>query len=255
MTEPFCESNKAMEVRTVLVRPAYAGNIGAAVRVAANLACNEVVLVRTPVELSDPEFIRMAMGGENLVNVREVMTIEEALADCDLVVATTSSRFRDMRGLITPPELTKLVATHSPKRLALVFGPERSGLSREELRMAHTRVTVPTNPDFPVLNLAQAVAIVLAGLRADLPLVSRPADPMDTPAPFADFDGAVNHLRDVLLQSGYLDPQNPNRVVDQLRRWWGRTVPTHRELALLHALAAHVTYLLGRVPGSLSSEE
>jgi TrmH family RNA methyltransferase len=248
-------TNPTMSVRVVLVRPSYAGNVGSAVRIAANFACNEVVLVATPVVLSDPEFIRMAMGGENIVTVREVASLEEALQNTDLVIATTSSRFRDKRQMITPPELLELLSRHNPRQLALVFGPERSGLSKEELRLAHTRLTVPTNPDFPVLNLAQAVAIVLSGLRADWDLNHQPADPMDSVAPFADFDRAVNHLRDVLLQSGYLDPQNPNRVVDQLRRWWGRTVPTHRELALLHALAAHVTYMLGRAVKRSASDQ
>jgi tRNA C32,U32 (ribose-2'-O)-methylase TrmJ len=69
---------------------------------------------------------------------------------------------------------------------------------------------------------------------------------MDRPATHEEFTAALTHLEEALLASGYLDPNNPARVAAQFRRWLGRTVPTRREVALLHALAAHVTYLLNR---------
>jgi TrmH family RNA methyltransferase len=236
-----------VKVRVVLVRPRYAGNVGGAVRAAANLGASEVVLVEPACALDDdPEFVRMAMGGDKLVRPRRVPTLAAALADVQAAIATTSTRHRDARGLHTPAEARERLRASGVQAVALVFGPERGGLSRDELRQCHLSVGVPTNPRFPVLNLAQAVGIVLALLDAsgfDLP---GPADPMDLPAPHEEFRAALSHLEEVLLASGYLDAQNPSRVTDQFRRWLGRTVPTSRELALLHALAAHVNYLLRR---------
>jgi tRNA C32,U32 (ribose-2'-O)-methylase TrmJ len=158
--------------------------------------------------------------------------------------ATYSCRFE--RRQTWPQRSATPSAQRDPAVLALVFGPERGGLSREELRLSHARLTVPTNPAYPVLNLAQAVAIVLAGLSEGSFASVPPADAMDQAAPLAELDGAICHLQNVMLESGFLDQANPTRVTDQLRRWLGRTVPTRREIAILHALAAHVKYLIER---------
>ncbi len=236
-----------MKLRVVLVRPRYAGNVGAAVRVAANFAVPEVVLVEPTCALDDdPEFVRMAMGGEKLLAITPSPTLAQAVADCQLVIATTSTRNRDQRAIHTPVEARNMLLESGAEAAAVVFGPERGGLSCEELRACHLTLAVPTSPTFPVLNLAQAVAIVLAAL-ADRPPTPPPlADPMDQPARHGELAAAIAHLEEVLLASGYLDPHNPARVTDQFRRWLGRTVPSRREVALLHALAAHVTYLLHR---------
>ncbi len=234
----------------VLVRARYAGNVGAAVRAAANFGASEVVLVEPECALDDdPEFIRMAMGGDRLVPLRRAATLATAVAGVEVAIATTSTRNRDPRALLTPPEVRERLDASGARSVALVFGPERGGLAREELRQCHLSLAVPTNPAFPVLNLAQAVGVVLALLDPTRFALRSPADPMDGPAPHEELLAALAHLEEVLLASGYLDPQNPTRVTDQFRRWLGRTVPTRREVALLHALAAHVTYLLGR-PGA-----
>ncbi|MBZ5589951.1 MAG: hypothetical protein LAO05_15450 [Acidobacteriia bacterium] len=238
-----------MRVRVVLVRPRYAGNVGGAVRAAANFGVPEVVLVKPTCVLDDdPEFVRMAMGGEKLVALTSAATLAAALADVQAAIATTSTRNRDPRGLYTAAEMQERLRVSGVESAALVFGPERGGLSRDELRQCHMTLAVPTSPAFPVLNLAQAVGIVLALLDASRFGLPPPADPMDRPAPHEEFRAALDHLEEAMLASGYLDPQNPARVTDQFRRWFGRTLPTHRELALLHALAAHVTYLLRRSP-------
>jgi TrmH family RNA methyltransferase len=247
----FWPYDPVVNIRVVLARPRYPGNVGAAVRVAANFSVGEVVLVEPACPLDDePEFVRMAMGGEKLVTIAHSPTLAQAVADCQLVIATTSTRNRDRRAIHTPAEARWRVDEAGAQAVALVFGPERGGLSREELRSCHMVVNVPTNPAFPVLNVAQAVGIVLAALSEDGSGVAPPLDPMDQAATHEEFSAAIAHLEEVLLSSGYLDPHNPARVTDQFRRWLGRAAPTRRELALLHALAAHVTYLLGRArPG------
>jgi tRNA (cytidine32/uridine32-2'-O)-methyltransferase len=236
-----------MRLRVVLVRPRYAGNVGAAVRVAANFAVREVAIVRPACPLDDdPEFVRMAMGGERLVALSSHRTLAEAVEGCQAVIATTSARTRDRRAIHSPAAARERLIDAGVEVAALVFGPERSGLPHEELRTCHLTLAVPTAPAFPVLNLAQAVGIVVAAL-ADCPAVpAPPADAMDHPAAQAELAAAITHLEATLLASGYLDRQNPSRVTDQFRRWLGRTVPTRREVALLHALAAHLTYLLER---------
>ena len=235
------------QFRVVLVRPRYAGNVGAAARVAANFGVRELVLVDPVCSLDDdPDFVRMAMGALALLEPATAASLADAVADAEVAIATTSARRRDPRALRTPAEVAASLAGSGVERVALVFGSERGGLSRDELRLCHTTLAVPTDLGFPVLNLAQAVAIVLASLAGGGRALPAPPDPMDGPAEHAEFLAALAHLEEVLLASGFLDAHNPARVADQLRRWIGRTVPTRRELALLHALAAHLAYLQRR---------
>jgi TrmH family RNA methyltransferase len=231
-------------MRVVLVRSRYPGNVGAAIRVAGNFGVPELVLVQPAFPFDeDEDLLRMAMGGLEVVRVTTAATLREAVGDANLVLATTSPRSRELRRVLTPPQARELVAERAPRLLAVVFGPERGGLSREELRLCHARVTVPTNPGFAVLNLAQAVAVIVSRLCEGVQELAEPPDAMDRPASLAELESGIRHIQEALLASGALDPQNPARIVDQVRRWLGRTAPTRRELALLHALAAHVAYL------------
>ncbi len=243
---------RAVETQVVLVRPHYAGNVGAAARAAANFGVRRLLLVAPRCSLEEPEFVKMAMGGRERVEVRAVASLEEAVAGAHLAVATTSGRARDPRPLHRPDQLRDLLARAAVPSLALVFGPERGGLSTQELRACPLRLSVPTHPDFPVLNLAQAVAVVLALLAAPAP-PPRPRSPLDLPAPVGEFTAAVAHLGAALLATGFLDPVNPERTLDQVRRLLARATPTARELAILRGIASHVLYLGSRMqPGAAS---
>lgn len=237
-----------MKLRIVLVRPRYAGNVGAVVRLAANFGVPEVTLVAPECLRDDPEFIRMAMGAEKIVRVAEAADLPAAIADAGLALATSSGRHRDRRAVQSPASAATLVRAAAADVVALVFGAERSGLRQRELRQCHATLSVPTDPAFPVLNLAQAVAIVVWSLRSNPAAAAPITDPLDGPAPAGELQAALAHLREVMLSSGFLDPNNPARVMSQFQRWFGRTVPTRRELALLHALAAHMAYLEARTP-------
>lgn len=231
-----------METDVILVRPRYAGNVGSAVRAAANFAAARVVLVDPTCTLDDDDFVRMAMGGQELVEVSTAPTLAAAAANASLVVATTSGRARDPRPLLGPREVLAAVELASPCRLAVVFGPERGGLSHSELRTCGLLLSISTNPAFSVLNLGHAVAVVLASLQTDL----RPAlfrAPLDTCAPAAELAAAFAQLEAALSDSGFLDPANPSRVMDQLRRWLGRAIPTGREVTIMRGIASHIAFL------------
>ncbi len=245
-------SGTAREVAVVLVRPHYPGNVGAVVRVAANFGVRRVHLVAPQCTLEDPEFIKMAMGGQAHVELCRTASLPEAVASYQVAIATTSGRARDPRPLHTPTEAAAMLAQASPSTVALVFGPEGSGLSAEELSTCHLLLAVPTNPSFPVLNLAQAVAVVLA-LLAPVASSPPPRSPLDTPASAGDFAAAVDHLCRALLATGFLDPANPARVAEQLRRLLGRAFPTARELAILRGIASHLAYLAGQNPRQVAS--
>jgi len=237
-----------VEIVPILVRPMYAGNVGAAARACANFAIVRMALVAPSCNLDDPDFLRMAMGAERRVRIDTATTLEEALAGIEVAVVTTSARHRDPRAILTPAEVCGRLVEAAPASVAVVFGPERRGLSRPELHRCQLRCSVATDPRFPVLNLAQAVAIVLAALTAARLPAPRPDNELDLPAPALEFDAALAHLNEALLAAGFLDRDNPSRVMNQLRRLLGRAVPTRRELAILRGLAAHVAWLSRRDP-------
>lgn len=235
-----------MEIVPILVRGMYAGNVGAAVRACANFGIARLALVAPACSLDERDFLRMAMGAERRVRIDSAATLEEALAGIEVAVVTTSARHRDTRAIMTPAELCELLVGATPTSVGVVFGPERRGLSRAELHRCQLRCSIPTDPAFPVLNLAQAVAIVLAALTGSRSPAPRPDREPDLPAPTLEFDAALAHLHEALLGAGFLDPANPSRVMNQLRRLLGRAVPTRRELAIVRGLAAHVAWLAQR---------
>jgi tRNA/rRNA methyltransferase len=231
----------------VLVRPMYAGNVGAAARIAANFGIARLVLVEPSCSLEEDDFHRMAMGADRHLAISLEPTLAAALHGIEVAIATTSGRHRDPRGLLTPVEARRRVVESDARSVALVFGPERSGLTREELHRCQLLLTIPSDADFPVLNLAQAVAVVLSSLAGeDVPRLDSD-DPLDGTAPHAEFEAAMTHLERVLLDNGFLDPVNPARTMDQLRRLLGRAVPTRREIAVLRGLASHVDALRRRL--------
>jgi TrmH family RNA methyltransferase len=227
----------------VLVRPRHDGNVGAVVRVAANLGVAEVRVVDPACDLEGSDFHRMTMGAEKHVALRVLASLSDAVADADVVVATTSGRARDPRHLLAPEEIAERLREGGAARVALLFGSERGGLRQEELRRSHMLMTIPANPDFPTLNLVQAVAITLAALRRGSYEAPRSSDPDDAPASDAEFDTALAHLERALLASSFLEPTNPGRVTSRIRNLLGRAVPTRREVAIVRALAAHVEWL------------
>jgi TrmH family RNA methyltransferase len=233
-------------VTPVLVRPHYAGNVGAAARVSANLGVKRLVVVAPICDLEDEAFVQMAMGAERVLEIALAEDLETALAGTDLAVATTSGRDRDPRGLLSPDQVRERAVAANAGRLAVVFGPERSGLTREELHRCALLCTIPSNPEFPVFNLAQAVAVLVAALADHDYAPPLPEDPLDLPAAPAEYEAAMRQLEDVLLATGFLDRVNPARTMLQLRRLIGRAVPTRRDLAVVRGLASHVEYLRRR---------
>jgi TrmH family RNA methyltransferase len=239
-------------VRPVLVRPRHDGNVGAVVRVAANFGVPEITLVAPECDLEGSDFHRMTMGAESRVSLRTVASLAEAVADAEVVVATTSGRERDPRHLSTPTEVAERLRASSASSVAVVFGSERGGLTQQELRRSHMLLTIPANPDFPTLNLVQAVAITLAALQVDERSAPRSADPLDAPASDSEFDAALSHLERALVETRFLEKTNPARVTWQVRNLIGRAVPSRREVAIVRGLAAHLEWLWTRKPPASS---
>jgi tRNA/rRNA methyltransferase len=238
-----------MNCRVVLVRPRFAGNIGAAARVMRNMGLSDLVLVAPEADPSDPEARRLSTHGEDVLERRRtVADFGEAVSDC-LLVAATSARVGGLtrRQFVgTPDEISpRLVEAMTNGPVALVFGPESSGLSNAEVSRCHYLIHVPTDPQYPVLNLAQAVAICTYELRrcwlrqSPVPTL---LPPLEASAPFADQERAFEHLRKALEDVHFLWNEKSDSLMHALRHLLGRAGLSPMEVDLLHGLARQLRW-------------
>lgn len=235
----------------ILVEPSQPGNLGAVLRLAANFGVRNLELVRPGVEPDDPEAVQWACGGNLRVKWRRWETLPEAAAEYHTVVASASGRGRRKLPVMTPGEATPVLYERGLDGVALVFGNETRGLRREDLDCCDLVIRVPTEPDFPVLNLAQAVAVLVSQLHLSDTIADTGAPP---PAALAKVEGLMSHLRASLLEIGFLDPQNPDRILRQLRRLFGRAGISEDEVRILRGICRQMEWAANAKPGRFSDD-
>jgi tRNA/rRNA methyltransferase len=233
--------------RVVLVRTKTAANIGAAARVMRNLGLADLVLIAPEADPADPraELLATAHAADVLHSARVVPTFDEAVGDCLLVAATSAN----VGGLLrrqsvgTPEEVVPHLLRLLPSGpAALVFGPEPSGLTNEEVAHCHFLIHVPTDPTYPALNLAQAVAICLYALRSAFLRQTEPVAPPAPPALFAEQERMFEHLRAALTELHFLYGEKADALMHALRHLIGRAGPTAMEVKMLHGLARQIEW-------------
>jgi tRNA/rRNA methyltransferase len=238
-----------MHCRVVLVRPQIAANVGATARVMRNMGLSELVLVAPTADPADPRAHQLATHGEEVLDhSRIVAELGEAVGDC-VLVAATSARVGGLvrRQSVGPPDeiAPRLVKAMTTGPIALVFGPESSGLSNAEVMRCHYLIHIPTDPAFPALNLAQAVAICVYELRRHWlhhTAVPTLQPPCAAPAPFADQERAFEHLRQALEDVHFLWNEKSDSLMHALRHLIGRAGPTPMEVDVLLGLARQLRW-------------
>lgn len=251
-----------MNCRVVLVRPRIAANIGAAARVMRNMGLSDLVLVAPEASPNDPEARRLSTHGEEVLDhCRTVADIGAAVADC-VMIAATSARVGGLtrRQFVGPPDeiAPRLIEAESSGPIALVFGPESSGLSNAEVSRCHYLIHVPTDPQCPVLNLAQAVAICTYELRRDWLRQTAAATllpPPTAPAPFADQERAFEHLRQALEDVHFLWGDKADSLMHALCHLLRRAGPTPMEVDVLYGLARQLRWFARKRDGAGSFAE
>jgi TrmH family RNA methyltransferase len=229
----------------VLVRPRLPANLGSAARAARNFGVRDLRLVE-PAACADDETRRLASGADDVVDAaRRYAALEDAVADRDVVVATSSMRGREAQRLLSLPELPGFLAgLGAGARTAFVFGPERSGLTEEERSRGSVCLRLPTAPDFPTLNVSHAVAAVLAVARFAEAAPSEPPEPW---APAADVEGAIGHWDRALDAIGFYDTGHRDRSLREWRRIVAGRALTRREVAMLRGVANRILVSLRRL--------
>lgn len=224
-------------IRIVLVNTSHPGNIGAAARAMKNMGLEDLCLV-APQSFPSAEATARASGADDLLaRARRVDTLEEAIADATLVIgASARSRTLPMAAL-DPRECAELVAQQPERgRTAIVFGRERTGLTNDELDRCHFLVRIPTNPEYPSLNLAAAVQVLAYELRMAVRQSSGSAAARYRLATSDEMERFYQHLEETLIAIDFLDAENPRQLMRRLRRLFGRARPNENEVNILRGI-------------------
>jgi len=219
----------------VLVRPQLGQNIGKAARAMLNFSLTELRLVAPRDGWPNPDAGPAASGADIVLEQAKVFeTAEEAIADCSTVFASTVRRRDLVMPVVGPQEMAGRI-TSSDGRSAILFGPERSGLETEEVALANAIVTVPINPGFASLNLAQAVILLAYEWSKRSDLAQPTVKDIEEAAPHGDLEGLIGQLDDELVAKGYFHPpsrtqatRNTIRTIFTKTGWSSREVKAVR---------------------------
>lgn len=229
----------------VLVRPQLGQNIGKAARAMLNFGLTEMRLVAPRDGWPNPDAGPSASGADVVLGRAVVFgTVAEAIADCSTVYASTVRRRELVLPVVDPAEMAGAIAG-SAGRSAILFGPERSGLETEDVALASAIVTVPINPAFASLNLAQAVILLAYEWSKHVALAQPPAKDSEERAVQADVEAMIGQLDSELAAKGYFHPPERSQVTRNTIRtiltrpdWSAREVKAFR--GIIRALAGPV---------------
>jgi TrmH family RNA methyltransferase len=233
------DQNPLDNIVVVLSRPQKLVNIAGTVRAMKNMGLRRLRLVR-PAEYSEYEIEGIAHRSADVLAATTIHgTLDDALADA-IYVAGTSARPRGAGSPVAAPRALApdLLARAAHGPVALLFGPEDNGLTNAELDRCHALLSIPTNPAYPSLNLAQAVLLVSYELRQALDLPLRPARPAEArPATAAQLEELFGALERALWGIEFFKAHLATGMMRTLRSLVHRAEPDTREAALLKAMA------------------
>ncbi len=229
-------------IRFVLVRTSHPGNIGSAARAIRTMGFRRLHLV-APEAFPHAEANALAAGAGDVLDAAVVdAALPDAIADCGLVLGATARPRGIALEELDPRRAARRVldAALAGREVALVFGNERSGLENEEVKYCHAAVTIPSDPGYSSLNLAQAVQVVAWELRMAWldGVVEGPATPAGKPADGAQMEQYFSHLARALDAIEFHKGRSPERIMQRLRRLYLRAAPDQRELRVLHGILA-----------------
>ena len=251
----------------VMVGTTHTGNLGASARAMKTMGFDRMRLVDTCAHLSAEALARSSGANEVLKDAEICTTLEQAVSDCRIVIGTSARA----RQLAVPLKSCREIADElagvnaqvqqsespDPYRVAMVFGQERSGLSNESLDLCTRLLRIPCNPEFSSLNLGSAVQVVAYELSQALHSVPQGAPaPMpgkwrgtesesqkamamhadDLPASSEAMEHFFGHLDRIMIETGFLNPENPRLLRRRIRRYFESNRPTVSELSLFRGI-------------------
>jgi len=239
-------SERQANIRIVLVNTTHPGNIGGAARAMKNMGLAELYLVQ-PREYPAPRAVWRAAGARDVLAAATIVeSVDEAIADCSLVVGTSARERRIPWPLLNPRECGEQIYSEAAShKTALLFGREDRGLTNDELQKCHYHVHIPSNPDYSSLNLATAVQVLayevrmasLADEQGNLPSITDWDQP---PVTAGDLEFFHEHLASTMAELQFYDPENPKQLLTRMRRLFNRVRMDQMEVSILRGLLSAV---------------
>ncbi len=238
--------NFMANVRIVLCRPIYGGNIGSVCRAMANMGLSNLVLAGAG-EFDMLEARKMACWATDILHsCLRVPTLAEALADCALVFGATARTGLYRQHTRSPRNWAPtILAAAQAGRVALLFGPEDDGLSNEELALCHHLIRIPSTPAYPALNLSQAVMICAYELYAS----SGTFEPLPEKSPLAESamkERMFAMWQELLLEIGFMEPAKARHMMLGIRRIFARGVLSEDDVRILMGIARQTRWYADR---------
>ena len=230
--------NPLHHLRIVLVEPTHPGNIGATARAMKAMGLRRLWLV-APARFPSAQATARAAGADDVLHeARIVEAVDDAIADCGLVLGTTARARRIEWPVVDAREgACRSVAQAVETPVAVLFGRERSGLTNAEIDKCHALIRIPVSAHFSSLNVAAAVQIVTYEMRLAAHGRSVTTAARQAPAATGDeLEGFYRHLEDTLVRIGYLDPAAPKLLMRRLRRLFSRAEPDRAEINILRGI-------------------
>ena len=246
-------------IRIVLVNTSHPGNIGSTARAMKTMGLERLYLV-SPLQFPHPKADEMASGTADILQKASVVnTLEEAIKDCTLVIGA-SARIRTVPWpLFSPREMADIVSKEpESSEIAILFGREQTGLTNEELERCHLQIQIPSNPQYPSLNIAAAVQVIAYELRVasqngtNLRLVD---DRWDYRLASTDeMEKFFVHLQEALIAIDFLKMSAPRKLMTRLRRLFLRARPDVMEVNMLRGMLTAILERDDYVPKEYESQ-
>ena len=220
-----------------------------------NFGLTEMRLVAPRDGWPNPDAGPAASGADVVLEQARVFdTVQDAIADCSTVYATTVRRRDLVMPVLTPEQMAAAVAVDG-QRAAILFGAERSGLETEEVALANAIVTVPINPEFASLNLAQAVILLAYEWSKRSELAIPPAKEVEPRAPHTELEGMIVHLNDALAAKGYFHPPSRTQATkNTIRTIFTKTGWSSREVKAVRGIIRALTGIRSKERPVLSED-
>ncbi|QSV44890.1 RNA methyltransferase [Geobacter benzoatilyticus] len=236
-------------IAVVLVEPQSPGNVGMVCRAMKNMGLSELRIVKgCPID--HPEAFKFAVSAKDLLETTRVFpSLEDALADTELSVATTRRHGKYRQEIFSPQEIVrKIGANLTGNRAALVFGREDSGLTTDELSLCRWHATIPTSSEYGSLNLAQAVLIFCYELFTGIGEGTLSGEAR-TLAGSASQEAFFGQMERTLMRIGFLNPQNPDHIIRTLRRIFSRAELDDREVTIMRGMMTQIDWATDQFRG------
>ena len=229
-------------IRIVMVETTHPGNIGAAARAMKTMGHKNLYLVK-PKIFPSAEVTARAAGADDILATAVVCnSLDEALQDCLLVVAT-SARDRSIPWPVYKPDdcARQIIATAQTGQVAIIFGRESSGLTNAEIERCNAMVKIPTNPDFSSLNIASAIQLICYEITNSIINLNNDASNKASDINLASSEQLVqfyDHLEQCMIDLNFYNPDKPRRLMRRLKRLFNRARLDDNEINILRGLLA-----------------